>query len=122
MSETIEQARTLIETRLHDIEAEATHLKESLEALGSGHSPRTPRKGSKGGTRRPTRKRRVPRGQRREQFLDAVRKTPGAKASEVAKEIGISADQAYGLARQLVKSGEIKKSGKGYRPRSNSNG
>ncbi len=115
MSETIEQARRLIEARLHEIEAEVTRLAEGLKTLGGGPSPRARRKDSKGGKRRPARKQRAARGLRREQFLEAVRKAPGAKASEVAKEIGISANQAYSLARQLVKSGEIKKSGKGYR-------
>lgn len=36
-------------------------------------------------------------------------------ATEVAEEIGVSPSQAYGVARQLVKSGEIRKAGKGYR-------
>ncbi|HWW67851.1 MAG TPA: MarR family transcriptional regulator, partial [Solirubrobacterales bacterium] len=59
--------------------------------------------------------RRAPRGQRREQFLAALEKSPGAKASEIAKQLGISANQAHTLARRLHKDRLIRRSGKGYR-------
>jgi DNA-binding IclR family transcriptional regulator len=58
---------------------------------------------------------RAPRGQRREQFLAVVTDSPGIKASEVAKQLGISPNQAYALARGLQKDRAIRKSGKGYR-------
>jgi DNA-binding IclR family transcriptional regulator len=58
---------------------------------------------------------RAKRGQRKEQFLAAVKRTPGATAAVIAKEIGVSASQAYGLARRLQKDGAIMRSGKGYK-------
>ena len=117
MSETIERVRQLIEARLHEVESEASRLRGSLEALG-GRKSRPPRgrgRGSKGGKRRQKTGRRAARGQRRNEFLEAVKKAPGAKPSEIAKEIGVSANQAYALARQLVETGEVKKAGKGYK-------
>jgi hypothetical protein len=116
MSETIAQVRNLLETRLRELEREARQLAESLKALGGGRPQRAQRKGKKPKAARRARKRRAPRGQRRKQFLSAVKEAPGATASEVAKQIGVSPSQAAGVARQLVKSGEIRKAGKGYAP------
>jgi transposase-like protein len=46
-----------------------------------------------------------------------VEAKPGIRASEVAREIGVSANQAYALANKLRKQKKIRKSGKGYRVR-----
>ncbi len=52
---------------------------------------------------------------RQEQFLSALKKTPGAKVPEIAKQIGVSPNQAYGLAKRLHGSGQIsKRRGGGY--------
>jgi TolA-binding protein len=115
VSETIDQVRKLLESRLHELESEARQLAGSLKALDGDRPRRGRRKGTKRRAARPSGKRRAGRGQRRQQFLAAVEKTPGATASKIAKEIGVSASQGYGVARQLVKSGEIRKAGKGYR-------
>lgn len=126
MSNAIEDARKLIAARLDDLESEAKGLETALASLGEGGSANGRRRKSasrRKSTRRrksapPRRKRkaaRAPRGQRREQFLATLRQSPGAKATEVAAQLGISANQAYALAGRLQKEGAIRKSGKGYR-------
>ena len=116
MSEAIESARKLIESRLREIDSEASGLSRALQSLGDNHyapakrpGKRRKRSGAKKGGRRAS------RGQRREQFLAALEKSPGAKASEIAKQLGINPNQAYTLARRLHKQKTIRKSGKGYR-------
>jgi FaeA-like protein len=109
VSEAIESARKMIEARLRELDAEAQRLARALHSLGE--SAPSKRRG------RPRRKaaKRAPRGQRRGQFLAALEKSPGAKATEIAKELGISANQAHTLARRLHKQKAIRRSGKGYR-------
>jgi predicted Rossmann fold nucleotide-binding protein DprA/Smf involved in DNA uptake len=122
LPDTIDSARRLIEARLRELNSEAQDLTRALQSLAEKASmkrrgrPRrkaaTPRK-SPG---RPKRKAaRAPRGQRREQFLAALKKSPGAKTAAIAKELGISPNQAHALAKRLHKDGSIRKSGKGYR-------
>jgi hypothetical protein len=120
-------ARQLIQSRLAELEAEAKSLERALASLGEGvgakRRPGRPRKRAVVDAALPQRKRarrkgkgkRAPRGQRREQFLAAVKAKPGARVSELAKELGISPNQAYTLAGRLQKDGAIRKSGKGYR-------
>lgn len=117
MSEAIAGARQMIESRLEEIEAEASALKEALESLGGG--ART----AAGGTRsasaaaRPRTakgRRRAPRGQRQREVLAAARKQPGSTAADLGRAVGISTNQAYALCKRMLKSGELKKKGKGY--------
>ena len=115
MSEIIESARKMIESRLREIDSEASGLSRALQSLGDNHDAPTKRpvkRRKRSGAKKSGR--RAPRGQRREQFLAAVKKNPGAKASEIAKQLGISANQAHTLARRLHKQKAIRKSGKGY--------
>jgi hypothetical protein len=112
MTQGIDGARSLIESRLREIEEEAQSLQSALGPLAADAGVTAPA--------RPTRRRRkgarrAPRGQRREQFLAAVKARPGATAAEVGKKIGISTNQAYALGQRLLRGGEVKKSGKGYR-------
>ena len=44
-----------------------------------------------------------------------MKASPGATASELGRTIGISTNQAYALGQRLLKDGEVKKKGKGYR-------
>jgi IclR helix-turn-helix domain len=130
VSEVIDSARKLIQARLLELEEEAKSLQQALASLGeSAATPRRrpgrpPKRATGKAVSTPRRKRRAgskakgaraPRGQRREQFLTALAKSPGAKASEIAKQLGISANQAHTLARRLHQQKAIRKSGKGYR-------
>jgi predicted Rossmann fold nucleotide-binding protein DprA/Smf involved in DNA uptake len=109
VADVVDQARKAIETRLHELEDEARRLRDALASLG-GHRPSTARRR----TRRRSTTRRAPRGQRQQQFLDAVKKNPGVPVSEIAKEIGVSPQQLYPVAHRLRERGEIRKRGKGY--------
>lgn len=111
MSETIDRARKLLEARLRELDAEADRLQKSLAMLGRRPAARRGR----GKRRRSRGKRRAARGQRRQQFLAAVQKSPGARTSEISKQLGISSAQTSALAKRLLQSGEIKKSERGYR-------
>ena len=109
MADVVEQARKALETRLHELEDEARRLRDALSSLG-GHRPSTSRRR----TRRRATTRRAPRGHRQEQFLAAVKKNPGVPVSEIAKDIGVSPQQLYPVARRLREKGEVRKRGKGY--------
>jgi hypothetical protein len=127
LPDTIDNARQLIQSRLAELEAEAKSLERALASLGEGvggkRRPGRPRKRASVDAvppqpkraRRKRKGKRAPRGQRREQFLAALAKSPGAKVSEIAKELGISANQAHTLAGRLHQQKAIRKSGKGYR-------
>jgi hypothetical protein len=112
MSEALKRASRIIEARIAEIDAEAAKLRGALASFAGAPAPRGRAK-----TKQPKRSggQRAPHGRRREHVLAAVRKSPGASAAELGREVGISTNQAYGLAQRLVKDGEIKKRGKGYR-------
>ena len=114
MSEAIEGARKMIEVRLRELDAEAGRLRRALSGLGERAPAKRRGRPRRKASRRKAAKR-APRGQRRGQFLAALEKSPGAKASEIAKELGISANQAHTLARRLHKQKAIRRSGGGYR-------
>ncbi len=128
MPDTIDNARRLIQSRLTDLDAEAKQLERALASLGEGagakRRPGRPRKRAsvaaappqpKPARRKRKSSKRAPRGQRREEFLAAVKKSPGAKVSEIAKQLGISANQTHTLAGRLHQQKAIRKTGKGYR-------
>jgi hypothetical protein len=140
VSETIADARRLIENRLAEIRAEASDLQRALVGLTERSDPRPsrPRRRRKrvatkrvsaaaptpGATptsrtapRRKTAKR-AARGERREQLLAAIKARPGARPSELAEEIGIRPTQVSVLIAKLRGERLIVKDGKGYRSRS----
>ena len=110
MADVIDEARKAIEGRLHQLEDEVRRLRDALTHLGDDKPPARRRRTT---TRRRSTKR-APRGQRQQQFLAAVKKHPGARGSEIAKEMGVPPSQVYALARSLQQKGEIRKRGKGY--------
>lgn len=113
MSDVIDQAASAIKTRLAEIEDERKRLESALSSLkGERRGPGRPR-GSGGGSRRRNGRKRAPRGERRRQLLTSIQANPNYKASDHAKEIGVSPNQIYGLTTKLVKDGEISKSSKG---------
>ncbi len=108
MTDVVDQARKTIEARLRELEDEARRLRDALTTLEvASPRPATPH-------HTPVNTRRAPRGQRQQQFLVAVKKNPGAPVSEIAKDIGVSPQQLYPVARRLREKGEIRKQGKGY--------
>ena len=121
MSKTIDDARQLIETRLAEIHAEAKDLERALSGFEerTGRRASTRKRTASGTPRRGSRSRRkgaqrAPRGERREQILDAIKVTPGARPSELAARIGIRPTQVSVLIAKLRGERLIVKSGKGY--------
>lgn len=111
MADGLEQARRAIQDRLRELEDESDRLREALAKLGpNGNAPRAARLRTTRGSRR-----RAKRGERQSQFLAAVEKHPGAKAPEIAKEMGVEPAHVYTLARRLHAAGKVKKQrGGGY--------
>lgn len=133
VSETIDQARRLIEIRLAEIQVEVDELKRALAGLrgGGAHPPRTdggrrsttaPTPSTRSGkaasrSRQASRSKapeRAARGERREQLLATIKASPGARPSELADEIGIRPTQVSVLIAKLRGERLIVKDGKGY--------
>jgi hypothetical protein len=126
----IADARNLIQSRLAELDAEAKQLERALGSLGersrSRHRrPGRPRKRAAAATsappkpkRRARRKRkstkRAPRGQRREQLLAAIKASPGARPTELAKSIGVKSTQVHPLIAKARAEKLIVKRGKGF--------
>jgi hypothetical protein len=105
------EARSIVQTALKNLEDEARSLERALAGLGEPQQRTlTPSTAPK----RRRRKRAKP-GQRRDEFLGAVKKQPGITVAQAAKKLGVSPPNAlYALAKRLVKEGEITKTGAGY--------
>ena len=115
MPEAIDHARELIQSRLAELDTEAKDLERALVSLGEKVARRSgrPRKASAVKHRRKTGGR-APRGQRREQLLAAIKANPGARPAELAREVGISANQVHGLIKKARAEKLVVKKGKGY--------
>ena len=113
MTDAIQGARDLIAARITEIHTEEQKLRAALTELGGEAAPvHRPRKA---GARKRKARKRAPRGQRREEVLAAAKKMPGASAADLGREVGISTNQTYALVQRLLKEGQLKKQGKGYR-------
>jgi hypothetical protein len=109
MSQTTEQVKTLLHKRLDEIRDEQRRLEQALRELGGGSKPAQRRRASG---------KRAPRGQRKEEFLAALAGGGTLKASEIAKKLGVTPNQIYGLARQLQRDKLIRKTKTGFKLRS----
>lgn len=114
MSEAIDRARSAIQSRLAELDAEAKDLERALASLGETtvRRPGHPRKSSAAkGRRKGTR---AARGQRRDQILAAIKANPGARPAELARTIGISANQVHALIAKARADKLLVKKGRGY--------
>lgn len=109
VSDTVKRVSNLLRGRIAELDEEEKQLRQALGNLdGGGQRPaRRPRRKGRG--------RRAARGERRRQFLAAAEADPTATVPEIAKLIGVSANQAGSLARRLEASGAIKRSGRRIR-------
>ena len=125
----LEEARTLLVTRLEEIDRERRQLLEAigqLDALIEVEGPATgrgSRRGRKrvrtastgnGKKRRPRRRSRAPRGEREKQLLKSIKAHPDYRVSEHAREVGVSPQQLYPLLRRLVDKNAIVKEDSRY--------
>jgi hypothetical protein len=117
LPDALEEARKIIQTRVRELEEESARLRKALAGLGGQAAARVRRRGRRASAKRPQRARKSETrrlGKRQEQFLDAVKKNPGARVSDLSRSIGIQPQQGYGIAASLRKQGRLKRSGKGY--------
>ena len=115
-SDVLDQARSLIEDRLKELDDERRKLESTLSDLG-GRVRRTPgRPRGSATTRRRSggRKRGRKRATRADQAVRIVKQNPGITASEVAKRMRIQPNYVYRVMGELQKQGKVKKKGKGY--------
>ena len=127
MSDAIDDARSLIQSRLAEIETETRRLERAAASMGEG-SRRSRRRASRPTSsapsrpsrpkRRPSQERKAPRraarGQRRDELLAAVKATPGARPSDLARRIGIKPTQVHALIAKARGEKLVVQSGKGY--------
>ena len=121
-SNVLDEARTLVEKRLAELEDEKRRLERALSELTDGQSgrrrpgrPRGSRSGSGSTAGAPRRRRRRRGGTRSEQALKLVADNPDITASEVARQMSIKPNYLYRVLGDLEKEGKVKKSGRKYR-------
>ena len=108
----LDQARSLIEGRLRELDEERKHLERTLSDLTHGKVGRR-RPGRPPGSK--TRRRRGRRGgTRADQALKIVSENPGITASEVAKRMRIKPNYVYRVMGELQKEKKVRKRGRGY--------
>jgi transposase-like protein len=113
-SNVLNEARSLVEKRLQELDQERARLERALADLTGGRvgrrRPGRPR-GATGGRRR----RRG--GTRADQAVKIVGSNPGITASEIAKRMKIKPNYLYRVMGDLQKEGRVRKRGRGYHPK-----
>jgi DNA-binding transcriptional ArsR family regulator len=120
VASSIDRVKQSIRERLDEIEAERDQLMKALEALTGSSASVGARRGRppgsaarrSGGDKRAA-GRRAPRGQRRQQVVDALN---GGEMgpSEIARQIGdVNPTQISGLLRQLASEGVVSRTAEG---------
>ena len=104
------RARTILQDRLSELDAERRQVERALAELGGGKARRR-------GPGRPRGSRNRRRGSTRtDQAVSAVTSSPGISASDIAKKLEIAPNYMYRVMSELVKEGRVRKSGRGYHP------
>jgi len=111
VSNTVDQARTLLERRLKELNDERRQVESALAGLG-----RTVRRGP-GRPRGTSGRRRRRGGTRADQAVKLIGENPGIGVSELGKKMRLKApNYLYRVLPDLEKEGRIKKKGRGYHP------
>ena len=115
-SDVLDQARSLIEDRIKELDGERRKLERTLADMTGGRVGRRRPGRPKGSTTRRTsgRKRGRRRATRADQAVKHVKANPGITASEIAKKMRIQPNYVYRVMGDLQKQGKVKKKGKGY--------
>jgi len=120
VASSIDRVKQSIRERLDEIESERDQLMKALEALTGSPAAVGARRGrpagsgaARSGAGKRAAGRRAPRGQRRQQVIDAL--AGGEKGpSEIAREIGdVNPTQISGLLRQLASEGVVSRTAGG---------
>jgi sugar-specific transcriptional regulator TrmB len=116
-SDVLDQARSLIEDRLKELDDERRRLERTLSDITGGRvgrrRPGRPR-GSTTARRTTARRRGRRRTTRADQALKHVQANPEITASEVARKMRIKPNYVYRVMGDLQKQGKVRKRGKGY--------
>lgn len=115
-ADVLDQARSLIEGRIKELEDERHRLERTLSDITGGRigrrRPGRPRSRARRGTAAKRRGRR--RSTRADQAVRHVKNNPGITASEIAKKMRIQPNYVYRVMGDLQKQGKVRKKGKGY--------
>jgi DNA invertase Pin-like site-specific DNA recombinase len=113
-SNVLNEARSLVEKRLRELDQERARLERALADLGgSGGGRRGPGRPRGSGGRR----RRRRGGTRAAEAVKIVGSNPGITASEIAKKMSIKPNYLYRVMGDLQKEGKVRKRGRGYHPK-----
>jgi len=111
MSQVLDQARSLIEERLKELDEEKARLERTLADLTDGRSGRRRPGRPRGST---TRRRRRRSRTRADQAVKIISENPGITASEIAERLKIKPNYVYRVMGGLQKDKRIRKRGRGY--------
>jgi hypothetical protein len=110
VSNTVDQARTLLERRLRELDDERKQVEAALAGLG-----KSARRGPGRQRSSDTRQRRG--GTRADQAVRIIKQNPGISVSELGKKMKLNApNYLYRVLPDLQKEGRIRRKGKGYHP------
>ena len=108
---TVDQARTLLERRLRELDEERRQVEAALAGLGK--STRRPGRARGSGARR----RRRRGGRRADQAVKIISENPGIGVAELGKKMKLKApNYLYRVLPDLEKEGRVRKQGRGYHP------
>ena len=109
VSNTVDQARTLLERRLRELDDERKQVEAALTGLGKSAVRRVPRRS------RATGRRRRRGSTRADQAVRIIKQNPGITVSELGKKMKLNhPNYLYRVLPELQKDGRIKRKGKGY--------
>jgi hypothetical protein len=108
VTNTVDQARTLLERRLRELDDERKQVEAALAGLG-----KSARRGP--GRARGTKTRRRRGSTRANQAVRLIKANPGITVSELGKKMKLNhPNYLYRVLPDLEKEGRIKRDGKGY--------
>jgi hypothetical protein len=116
-SDAVERARTLLQERLRELDAERAQVEKALADLGGRRRPGRPR-GSRARASAGRRRRGRGGGTRADQAVKMVEREPGVSAGQIAKQMRIAPNYMYRVMGELEKQGRVRKEGRGYHPAS----
>jgi hypothetical protein len=110
VSNTVDQARTLLERRLRELDEERRQVEAALAGLGKSARRRPGRPRAAG--------RRRSRGSTRaDQAVRIIKQNPGITVSELGRKMKLNhPNYLYRVLPDLQKEGRIKRRGRGYHP------
>jgi transposase-like protein len=115
-SNVLDEARSLVEKRLSELDEERRRLERALADLTGGRAGRR-RPGRPRASAGTGRRRRRRGGTRADQAVKLVAAKPGITASEIAREMKIKPNYLYRVLGDLQKEGRVSKRGRKYHPK-----